>query len=438
MFVCHFRCVFAPFVIELFFSRLNFQQFWEKINAMKCYCLIVLNFLFGLIGTGQVSREMKLGKFSYEVVSVNNHSPAAIPDLPGMNAFIFIATSKAMRDSMYEADELRKLTPRNLDDFSCFYYVSTDSTLVIDDFCSFVKDLIYHIYQADCIDRNKVQIIVENDYSEFVESKDWRKYASQIHQFNLLSTMLTWNSKDTLSTDSLYYVPGFLVFAEGSWRENNVNSTYRTRKGLLEVGLDLNAYLRLKHFRSNTEYNSLVDFSKYWRSWNLRVGYYLSESISIRVQSSITYTGKKKHLDSLVTNSDGQLVAYGSGYAGMILKTGIGIGYSPSLNDKVNIPIYIGLGNNRAMIAEGKGERKIGQGGENFASLQKQKESTLYVLATIGLAYSFDTRWSFNTHLGYEFSEYNRSIGRLTAYAGWSLSFGFSVMIGKSYSSQQL
>ena len=180
--------------------------------------------------------------------------------------------------------------------------------------------------------------------------------------------------------------------------------------------------------RTGFDTATLVDFTRFKTLWNINAGYFITNRLSFNAEMAFIYSGKKKEVDSIDWNGGSGITVTGSGYAGAMVRYGIGLGWVPYHNNRIDIITSFSLGRLNTFAAGGGGTKTVGGGSSNM-DIVKEKRQTDYYNLMAGFSYRLSSTFYFTSNFQYNSSKLDQPIGSVNAFTGWSLNAGLGLII---------
>jgi hypothetical protein len=361
---------------------------------------------------------------------------------PGMNVYIIIGENNNNLDSLYIKDKFRQIPITGMKDYTCFYYLTYNKFLFDSSIIDFFRGFVAYNYNRDLINRNNVHLIWLNNQQAIScdsisklntivasihamrESKIGNCHSIvQIH----LSTQDTWQYNVSAKTTVLYSVPGVLDMEEKQNKEKAIRTSgeYATWKSNMFIQVTGGTHTIGNQYRTDFDTATLVDFSKIKTLWNITAGYHFTNWFALLTNAGFIYSGKQKTVDGISWGDGGGITVNGSGYAGAMIRYGLGCRFIPYSKAKLSTYLDFMGGGVKVLAGGGKGTRTIGGGGSGSADdiVMKKANTTFYVVGA-GINYRLSKEFHFTTNLQYNISSLKEPIGSVKAFTGLSVNAG--------------
>ena len=369
---------------------------------------------------------------------------------PGMNVYVLIGDSSASLDSLYHNDEFRQMPISGIKDYSCFYYLQYNIFLTNTEIIEFLKNFIYYNYDKDLVNRNKVHLIwLAKDYGLRCDTiEKLNKVIASLHttakvQSDTCTSTVqihssvadTWQQAAATRTSITYAVPGFLEMEEKQRIEksNNLSKRYSSWSNQLFFQITGGKHTIGTPYRTDFDTSTLVDFARIKTIWNIVAGYHISNRVALIVNAGFMYSGKHKQVDGINWGGGGGITVNGSGYAGAMIRYGLGARFIPHIKKRLTVHIDLLAGKMKVIAGGGEGTRTIGGGGGSADDILKKKGNTIYYVLGPGINYRLEKSFHFTSNLQYKIAPLKESIGSVTAFTGISFNAG----IGFNFSTKR-
>lgn len=406
--------------------------------------LFILIFLFQLcLSKAQVKRSFDYKGQPIELLAQNNRMENSF-SFPGMRMFIIVGEAGKPLDSIYTMDKLRQIPITGMNDYACFYYLQHNSFFEDSAVATFLNDFITYSYKEDFINRNSVHLVWNNG-KDTIPCKLFNEIKTIISSVNVLSEHPAilcdtiplkpasvediWQTSHTAKTSVTYTVPGLLEIEEkeNEKRKKIAIADYSQKKRNIFFQFTTGSHHIGNKYKTAFDTTTLVDFTKYKMLWNLSTGYYFTNRLFANIDFAFIYSGKQKNIDGIDWGNG--ITVRGSGYAGAMLRYGVGIGWLPYSKNRLDILLNIEAGRLSAIAGGGDATRTIGGGGSNNTNIVKQKEKNLYYNLKTGMQYRLGNSLYFTSNFQYCISTFKQPIGSVSAFTGWSYNLGIGFTI---------
>lgn len=408
--------------------------------------LLILGLLFhSSLGHAQVRRSFDYRGETIELLAQNNRVENNF-NFPGMRMFIIVGEAGKPLDSIYLMDTLRQMPVSGMKDYACFYYLQYNGFFKDTAVAPFLSAFISYCYKEDYIDRNSVHFVWNNNKDTFPcqlfnEPKEGISSVSVLTESTPISCdsiLLAprsaeniWQTGHTAKTTVTYTVPGVLEMEEKENEKlrNIITAGYRLKKGNIFFQFTGGSHHIGNEYRTAFDTNTLVDFTKYKTLWNLTAGYYFTNQLFANADLAFIYSGKQKNIDGIDWDNGNGITIRGTGYAGAMIRYGLGIGWLPYTKNRLDIVLNIEAGRLRAIAGGGDATRTIGGGGSNYTNIVKEKEKSIYYNIKAGILYRLGNTFYVTSNFQYAVSTFKQPIGSVTAFTGWSYNSGIGFSI---------
>jgi hypothetical protein len=366
---------------------------------------------------------------------------------PGMDVYIIVGGHGTNAKQTFDKDEYRKLTPAGMSDYTWFYYIGSNEFITDSCFGSFLLHFIAYNFDNDFFNRNKVHLILV-DANENLQCQTLKALKDIVASVTIFadskmkgcdakmnrqgSVHDIWQHNKSLKTSVVYPVPTLdeMELKNAKRQQAESEKMLSIWKGNIVFQMTVGSHNIASQYRCGFDTSTLVDFSKLRTLWTFNIGYHITNWVSFNVNGGFIYSGKKKQIDS-VSWGNGITVS-GSGYAGAIMKYGIGLKLMPYHSKRVSPFAGVDAGALTAIAGGGKGTKTIGNGGGGNSNITKAKEHTTYWSLSTGLDYRANRTIYFTGNIQYTISSFSKPIGSVNAFTGASINFG----IGLSFSTK--
>jgi hypothetical protein len=389
----------------------------------------------------QVRRSFQFSNTALQVFAQNNRLQNNF-SFPAMKAFIIIDNTGNSLNEIYVGDELRKLPVNGMDDYACFYYIKADTCLNDVTLKQFLRDFVKWCYESDYIDRNEVHLVFYgqqnkisctslynlNDIVAGVHILSGRENVCNSYGASTVNEI--WKHSLSAKTSVKYEVPGMadMEEIENKKLQKVLLQSFYNRKGDIAFQLTAGSHHIRQEYRTTFDTSTLVDFTNFKTLWNLRAAYYFSNRFYSNFDVALIYSGKQKSIDSIDWNNPNGITVSGSGYAGAMLRYGIGLGFAAYNRNRLSINTGVDAGIIHTLAGGGNATRTIG-GGNKSTEIVKQKQKSKYYNIYAGLNYRSGRSFFFNGNLQYNLSSLKQPIGSISAFTGISVNFGLGIII---------
>lgn len=403
--------------------------------------------LFILAGTfpamAQVGRSYLYRGYAVQVLAQNNRMPNSF-GFPGMKAFIIVGDSANTPAITYARDALRQMPVSRMHDYACFYYIKYSSWENDTALHHFLQGFIAWCYQTDYIDRNEVYLVWQNE-SGNIPCSGFNKLADIVSSVAVLSNSYTpqcaaytvasadtiWKRSHGARTTVKYAVPGITDIEQAekekqaraalqSFHQSRGDAFLQVMAGRHHIG---NAY------RTTFDTTTLVDFSKIKTLWSIKAGYHFTNRLFATLDAAFIYSGKQKHIDHIDWANPNGITVSGSGYAGAMIRYGLGVGLIAYRINRISITTGLDAGSLSTMAGGGKVTRTIGGGGNNNPDVAKHRQRGTYTNIYAALHYRLGKQFFFTTNIQYKIAPLKQPIGSVNAFTGISFNAGLGVII---------
>ncbi len=400
-----------------------------------------------LQANGQVTRNFFYKGRPIRLLAQNNRMENNF-GYPGMQMFLIIGDRDTSLDSIYETDQLRQMPITGLRDYACFYYLQYNNFLKDSAVAFFLTDFIDYCYNEDYIDRNRVHIVWSTG-KDTIPCKLFNKPYNLVSSVSVLpentpascdtisitpaTAQGIWETSHTAKTSISYQVPGLLEMEEKE-KDKKMKiavADYKKRKGSIFFQFTGGTHHIGNQYKTAFDTTTLVDFTRFKTLWNLNAGYYFTNCFFSNIDFAFIYSGKQKNIDGIDWGNGNGVSIRGSGYAGAILRYGVGIGWLPYNKNRLNILLNIEAGRLKAIAGGGVATRIIGGGGSGAGStsIVKENEKSIYYNLKTGIQYRLGNSAYFTSNFQYTISSFKQPIGSVSAFTGWSYNLGIGFII---------
>lgn len=405
------------------------------------YRVCILFFLLGTLTVySQVTRVMPYNGNDIAMLAWNNRMQEHF-SFPGMQVFIIIGDSAKTLKEIFDADEIHRYPAKDMNSYSCFYFLKKNAFLNNKPLAPFLTQLIGFFYEQDLIDRNRVHLVWQNDKQADTLLHKTATIDSLVSSETIMKPMLTaqmvWLSVRDKQTKKQYTVPRMQDMEEKTKEENRreIQESYKHRKGDLFFALTIGRHQIDKQYKTATDTVTMVDFTKLKTLWGIQIGYYFAKRFHGAFDIGIMYSGKQKRINNIDWGSGGGVTVRGSGQAGAMIRYGIAVGWLPIQKDRFSVLLNLSAGRLTAIAGGGTATRTIGGGGGgNTTDIIQKKEYTHYIRPTTGIEYKLSRLFYFTSQLQFMIAGLKQPLGSVTAFTGWSVNIGlgFSVATKKN------
>jgi hypothetical protein len=395
------------------------------------------------IAGAQVQRTYSDHGVSVKVLVQNNRMENNF-GFPGMNAFIIIGGNGLVPENIYSIDKIRTMPVSGMNDYACFYYVSADEIRHFSSFKTFLTGFIDWCYRTDYIDRNTTTVVWQGPDSHLVPCAAWdglNTIAAGIYildgtedmactRFIAPSANYIWQKNKKSKTAIHYPVPGLADVEQTEEEEHHKRflAGFDKKRGDVFFQVTGGRHEISKNCRTGFDTSTLVDFTRFKTLWNISTGYYITNRLFFNAELAFIYSGKKKQVDRIDWNGGSGITVTGSGYAGAMIRYGIGLGWLPYHNNRIDIITSFSLGRLNTFAAGGGGTKTVGGGSSNM-DIVKEKRQTNYCNLMAGFNYRLSSTFYFTANFQYNFSKLDQPVGSVSAFTGWSLNAGLGLII---------
>lgn len=397
--------------------------------------------------TAQVKRSYFYNHTVVEILAQNNRIENNF-SFPSMKAFIIIGDLGSSLDKIYAEDNLRKIPISGMKDYACFYYIKADNWLCDTTLKSFLQGFIHWCYEKDYLNRNSIHLVWQksNDISCDVfkqldalissisilnDNPANSNAMTQCNQYLTSSTTEIWEKSQSAKTSIKYEVPGMLDMEriEGEKQQKRLLQSFYKKKGDVFLQFTVGNHHIGSSYRTAFDTITLVDFTKFKTLWNLKTGYYFSNRLYTNLDFAFIYSGKQKNINSISWGNGSGITVKGSGYAGAMIRYGLGLGFVAYNRNKLSINTGLEAGRIHTIAGGGNATRNIGGGGNNNTTIVEKKHQNIYYNIHAGAIYKFDKTFYFNGNLQYNISPFKQPLGSVSAFTGISINIGLGISI---------
>lgn len=390
----------------------------------------------------QIRRVYSFNNTTIEVLVQSNRMQNNFA-FPGMKAFIIIVNSGNTLDTIYENDKLRKIPIGGMNDYACFYYIKAADWLNNETLKQFLEDFTKWCYETDYINRNEVHLVWQGS-SNKIDCNIFSDLGEITGSVHILSDKLNsdcntyvantanevWQKSQSGKTSVQYEVLDMKEMRQLQ-NENQQKAIYKSikkSKGDIFLQITIGSHHIGSQYKTEFDKNTLVDFTNHKTLWNLRAGYYFSNRLYSNVDVALIYSGKQENIDNINWDDPGGITVNGSGYAGAMIRCGLGLGFVAYTHSRLSINTGIDSGIINAIAGGGTANRTIG-GGDNDTDIEKQSQKSIYYNIYAGLNYRIGKSFSLNSNLQYNISAFKQPIGSVSAFTGISVNLGLGITI---------
>lgn len=418
---------------------------------MRIIFFLLLPFLFNQSIKAQVVRNYFYAEKTIEVLAQNNRMENSF-SFPGMKVFIIIGDSSKSLNEIYIADKLRQLPISGMNDYACFYYLNCSYLLKDTSVYNFLKGFIEQCFKWDYIDRNSVHLVSDINT---IPCQVFPSMDSIVSSFHILSSNIAtpcntyaassaeqiWTKSQPTKTTATYSIPGLLEMEEieNAKQRRNIIASFKKNKSNIFFQLTVGRHHIGSQYKTDFDTSTLVDFTKYKTLWNIIAGYYFTNRLSANIDFAFIYSGKQKNIDDIDWgNGSSGITVRGSGYAGAMLRYGVGIGWLLYSKNRLDILLNLSTGQLKAIAGGGDATRTIGGGGVgNSTNIIEKNESTFYYTVSPGINYKLSQVFFLSSNLQYALSKFTEPIGSVKAFTGWSFNIGIGFAISTKTKSNE-
>ncbi len=367
---------------------------------------------------------------------------------PGMNAFIIVGDSLQLLNDIYASDKLHQMPVTGMNNYACFYYMQANRLMSDTSLYKFLKAFITWCYEADYIDRNSVHLVWNTTFP-VVSCSTFRSLDTIISSVYALPENISegcdiyaasapafiWRKSQETTTIIKYYIPSMMEVEEQERQRQKAAEllAYNKKKGNVFLQLTIGNYNISSLHKTSFDTNTLVDFTRHKTLWNINAGYHLSHRLFAGIDFAFIYSGRQKNIESIDRSGNG-ITVKGTGYAGAMLRYGVGIGLLAYSRNRLDVLLHVHTGKLDAFAGGGEATRTLGSGGgnTNTTNIAKSSEQSLYTNVVTGINYRLGNAVYCTGNLQYCISSFPRSIGSVTGFTGWSCNLGIGFIIPTS------
>jgi len=406
----------------------------------------VLLFLLLVCGgdtNAQVKRAFLHYGNSIEVLAQNNRTENNF-SFPAMSAYIIISSSSQPLTQAYASDSLRQMPVSGMNDYACFYYINSANIPQDTAFKTFIKTFISWCYTTDYIDRNAVHLVWQSADTNKIPCSIFEgldTFVSSVHLpannakntcdvYIASSCAEIWQKSKNAKTSIWHHIPTFLEVeadAEQERKKAEIDG-WRQKKGNVYLQLTAGYHQIEKNHQTAFDTATLVDFARLKTLWNIQTGYYVTRHIAVTAEIAFIYSGKKKQINSIDWGGNGGITVSGSGYAGAMLRYGIGLCWLVYNHKRTDVFLTCNTGKLAAIAGGGSGTKTIGGGSSNM-DIVRQKRQTNYIAFLSALCYRLSNVVYFTGNIQYSIAGLEQPIGSVNAFTGWSVNLGLGLAI---------
>lgn len=365
-------------------------------------------------------------------------------DFPGMNALIIIGAGGQQAADAYRRDKLRTMPVSGMNDYACFYYLSAAEAGQFSSFKTFLAGFVNWCYRTDNIDRNTTTVVCLGADSGRLSCASFAgldTIAAGIHilgptadtacaPFIAPSENYIWQSIRQSKTAIRYPVPGFAQMEQRAETEQQQRAMagFAKKRGDVFFQATVGRHQIGQPYHTGFDTATLVDFTRFKTQWHFTAGYGISHRLWLQAELAFIYSGKKKQVDSIDWHGSGGITVTGSGYAGAIIRYGVGLGCIPYHHRRIDIITGCSLGRLSALAAGGGGTKTVGSGSSN-TDIARDTRQTSYGSLLAGARYRLSNTFYAAANFQYTISAFAQPLGSVNAFTGWSLNAGFGFVI---------
>lgn len=413
------------------------------------YLLISLVFLVLNTANAQVNRLFTYQGKSIPFLAQNNRMANRFT-FPGMSVFIIVTQHNHNLNDAYQSDSLRQQKVRGIKDYTCFYYIN-DTVITDTNFASFFANFIQYNYLHDNFNRNNISLIWQSDktiscdtigrlakmFVNISVSNANSEMNSCKYSFikPYVSARYTWQARQYISPLTAYQSASIVSVTNEKRHTATVDSFPCRRQAFIDFTI---GYQHInKGVRSAFDEETLVDYAKIRMLWQLKLGYFFSSRLGAIANLGLVYSGKKKEINRIGTDSSGNLSISGSGYAGAMFRYGLGLRGVVYSHKELNIYTDIEAGRTYAVAGGGKGNVTLGGGSQNSKTITTKKESSYYYGGAVTAAYAVSELVRLLGNLQYYVAPLSTELGSVRAFTGFSINVGIAFNFSLSKKKRQ-
>ncbi|SFC13941.1 hypothetical protein SAMN05421780_10357 [Flexibacter flexilis DSM 6793] len=358
----------------------------------------------------------------------------------GMSVFIIVAAQGTNLNDVYLNDSLRLQKVRGIKDYTCFYYIS-DTVINNVNFTRFWSNFIDYNYQRDNFNRNNISLIWQSDKDIACDTigrvanmfinisiyKSDHKITECDYSFirPYISARHTWQARNYINPLRAYEAASMVSVMNEKLHTREIDSFPCRRQIFIDFTI---GYQHInKGVRSQFDEETLVDFAKIRMLWQLETGYFMSSRLGAMAHFGFIYSGKKKEINRIGRDSTtGKLAISGSGYAGAMLRYGLGLRGVVYSQKELNLYADIEAGRTYAVAGGGQADITLGGGGNQTKNITTKKQRGYYYGGAITAAYAVSPLVRLIGNTQYYLSPLPTEMGSVRAFTGFSINVGLA------------
>ncbi|TWI13068.1 hypothetical protein IQ31_05506 [Sphingobacterium siyangense] len=402
----------------------------------------MLMFAFMLVNQmifAQKKREFVFEKTKVSYLAQSNRMKGFF-DFPGVSVFILVGRENQSSEDLYKETPLYDVPIKGMDDYANFYYFEHSK---IKDFnlISFFDSFLQNVYKRDMINRNHVYLIWQNEDNTFTceKVKEYLPiittvYSNSVNGINSCEglqplkgvsnqVLVTESRKRKMTTE--YTVPDLLSIKanEAIKDKEDLNDYLKHLKNSSFFQFTLGNNTILPSSQSSPDRETLVDFSQIHLLWNLQMGYHLTNRLYALADFGLLFSGKQKEVKNITFDDYHGLSASGSGYAGLMARYGLGLGYMVYQKNRFSTNTNVVFGRLNAVAGGGKGSFSSEEG--TSKKIKVKKENANYVNFIQNFNYHLSKSWYLNGNFQFQVADLKNELGGVKGFHGYSINLGF-------------